>query len=347
MNVGLTRRNFLKMAGVGLAGIALTPYLDQPALDDSGDLARVAIHSVSVYSEPWDKSRILFQRYRDELLHIYYEVQSDHGPSWNPLWYRVWGGYIHSGSLQRVKYSLNPVVGTIPEKGMVAEMTVPWVQTMRFNKLTGWSPLYRLYYQSQHWITGLDTGPDGQPWYRVMDDLLRVEYSLPAPYLRVIQPGEITPISPDVPPEQKRIEVSLTKQTVIAYEGDTPVFQARCASGVPNRANMAPGEIPTATPKGTFHIQNKMPSRHMGDGKITSNPDDYELPGIPWVSFFEPITGVAFHGTYWHTNFGIPMSHGCVNLPCADALWIYRWSTPQAQISDWSKVGMGTLVIVS
>ena len=346
MNVRLTRRNFLKMAGAGFASFALMPYMNVPALDDSGDLARVAIHSVSVYSQPWDKSQILFQRYRDELLHIYYEVTSDHGPSWNPIWYRVFGGYIHSGSLQLVKYSLNPVYTAIPEKGMIAEMTVPWAQTMRYNSLTGWTPLYRLYYQSQHWIMGLDTGPDGQPWYRVMDDLLRVEYSLPAVYLRPIQPSEITPLSPDVPPEKKRIEVSLSKQQVVAYEGDTVVFQARCSSGVPNHA-LEPGEIPTETPKGTFHIQNKMPSRHMGDGKLTTNLDDYELPGIPWVSFFEPMTGVAFHGTYWHTNFGIPMSHGCVNLTYNDALWIYRWSTPVAAISDWSKVGMGTLVIVS
>jgi lipoprotein-anchoring transpeptidase ErfK/SrfK len=90
-----------------------------------------------------------------------------------------------------------------------------------------------------------------------------------------------------------------------------------------------------------------MPSKHMGDGKITTNLEDYELPGIPWVSFFEPITGVAFHGTYWHTNFGNSMSHGCVNLTCEDALWIYRWSNPQVKVEDWDTRGLGTMVIVS
>jgi len=346
MKIKLTRREFLKLAGVGIAGAVLQPALNLPVWDDSGDMARVAIHSVSVYSQPWDKSSILFQRYRDELLHIYYEVKSEHGPVWNPTWYRVWGGYVHSGSLQRVKYRLNPVQQTIPDKGLLAEMTVPWAQTMRFSQWTGWSPLYRLYYQSQHWITGLDEGPDGQPWYRVMDDLLRIEYNVPAPYLRPVQASELTPISPDVPQEQKRIEVSLGRQTVVAYEGDKVVFQTTCSSGVPNHSLTA-DEIPTQTPKGTFHIQNKMPSKHMGDGKVTSDLDAYELPGIPWVSFFEPVTGVAFHGTYWHTNFGVPMSHGCVNLTCEDALWVYRWSTPVAQVEDWDKRGLGTTVIVS
>lgn len=345
MNTRISRREFLKIASTGLAGVALQPSLVLPAWDNSGDMARVALHSVSVYSQPWDKSRILFQRYRDDLMHIYYEVTSEHGPGWNPIWYRVWGGYVFSGYLERVKYRLNPVQTTIPEKGLLAEMTVPWVQSMRFNRYTGWEPLYRLYYQSLHWITGVDDGPDGEPWYRLMDELLRVEYHVPANTMRAVTPEEITPISPDVPPEQKRIEVSLGKQTVFAYEGDTQVFQARCSSGVPSHAT-APDQIPTETPKGRFHIQNKMPSKHMGDGKLTNDIEAYELPGVPWVSFFEPKTGVAFHGTYWHTNYGMTMSHGCVNLKPADALWIFRWSTPVAQLTDWSARGMGTLVIV-
>lgn len=348
MKTRLSRREFLKLSGAGAVGLSMHPNFSLPAFDDSGQQVRVAIHSVSVYSQPWDKSRILFQRYRDDVLHVYEEVTSEHGPAWNPLWYRVWGGYVHSGSLQRVKYSLNPIQEIIPEKGLLAQITVPMIQSMRFSRYTGWAPLYRLYYESQHWITGLDDGPDGQPWYRLMDELLHVEYHVPAATLRPILQEEMTPLSPALPQELKRIEVSLGRQTVVAYEGDQAVFQTRCSSGVPNHPDLKPGEIPTQTPKGRFHIQNKMPSKHMGDGKITSDLEAYELPGIPWVSFFEPITGVAFHGTYWHTNFGVPMSHGCVNLTCADALWVYRWSTPVTKdVGDWDTRGLGTLVIVS
>jgi lipoprotein-anchoring transpeptidase ErfK/SrfK len=42
------------------------------------------------------------------------------------------------------------------------------------------------------------------------------------------------------------------------------------------------------------------------------------------VCFFHT-TGVSFHGTYWHDNFGAPMSQGCVNMRIADARWLFRW----------------------
>ena len=53
----------------------------------------------------------------------------------------------------------------------------------------------------------------------------------------------------------------------------------------------------------------------------------YDLPGVPWVSFFTS-TGVSFHGTYWHNDYGKPRSHGCVNLRPQDAKFIYRWTSP-------------------
>jgi lipoprotein-anchoring transpeptidase ErfK/SrfK len=84
----------------------------------------------------------------------------------------------------------------------------------------------------------------------------------------------------------------------------------------------------------------------MGDGRMTSEIDAYELPGVPWVSFFEHMTGVAFHGTYWHDNFGSRMSHGCVNMRVEDAKWLYRWSTPIAEPGDWIRKGYGTRVEV-
>jgi hypothetical protein len=61
-------------------------------------------------------------------------------------------------------------------------------------------------------------------------------------------------------------------------------------------------------------------------------------------------SGYALHGTYWHENFGQPMSHGCVNLRTADAQWLFNWAGPalpagasQVQSSDSNP---GTRVIV-
>jgi hypothetical protein len=81
----------------------------------------------------------------------------------------------------------------------------------------------------------------------------------------------------------------------------------------------------------------------MGDGTLTDDPEAYELPGVPWVCFFTK-DGIAFHGTYWHDNFGSRMSSGCVNLRSADARWLYRWTTPAIYAGEWYTRGMGTLV---
>ncbi len=67
------------------------------------------------------KSPILYQRYRDELINVYEEVISPHGPGYNPIWYRVWRGYVHSARLQKVKFQTNPVIQDIPKGGRLAE----------------------------------------------------------------------------------------------------------------------------------------------------------------------------------------------------------------------------------
>ncbi len=347
MNGKLNRRDFLKISALGLGGLAFRPSFWTGDDTDSGDLARVGTQSVSVYSQPSDKSTILYQRYRDELVNVYYEVVSEDGPGYNPVWYRVWRGYVHSAHMQRVKVRLNPVINDIPkEHGQLAEVTVPFTQTMRYLPyLKSWEPLYRLYFESTHWVMGVDEGPDGTPWYRLHDELTEVEYHAPATHFRLVPPEEFAPISPDVSRWDKRIEVSIVQQSLKAYEKDKMVLQSRVSSGMPD-SRSEPGHISTDTPKGEFRVYSKMPSKHMGDGQLTSDIEAYELPGVPWTTFFAE-NGVALHGTYWHTNFGMTMSHGCVNLPTEIAKWIYRWTTPIAEPGTWEERGYGTLVIVS
>jgi lipoprotein-anchoring transpeptidase ErfK/SrfK len=342
----ITRRDFLKLSAFSLAAAAFRPLgnLDQDFA--TGKVARVAIYSVSVYSQPDDKSEIVCQRYRDELVNIYYEVNSVKGPGYNPLWYRVWRGYIHSAHLQVVGYRLNQTVTALPKTGLLAEVTVPYTQAYLNPRATTWEPVYRLYYESLHWIVDIITGPDGKPWYLLKDELGGAKYAVNAAHLRPVTADMLTPVSPNVPPEKKRIEVSINRQTLIAYEGDNVIFQTRVSTGMQS-INKAQFKIPTDTPMGTFHIESKMPSKHMGYGNLTNDLEAYELPGVPWVSFFEPITGVGFHGTYWHNNFGMTMSHGCVNMRTVEARWIFRWTTPTATIADWEHRGYGTLVTVT
>jgi len=104
------------------------------------------------------------------------------------------------------------------------------------------------------------------------------------------------------------IDVNLSTQSVYAYEGDTVV----------NSFVVSTGTWMTPTVTGKYKIWIKFKSSSM------SGPG-YYLPNVPYVMYFHK--GYGLHGTYWHNNFGTPMSHGCVNLRTSDAEWLYNWAS--------------------
>lgn len=111
----------------------------------------------------------------------------------------------------------------------------------------------------------------------------------------------------DAGPSGKWIEVDLSEQRLTAHEGDKVVLTAVVSTGV--RA------YPTRT--GRFHTYAKYRSTPM------SGPG-YYLPGVPWTMFYSG--SFAIHGTYWHHNFGRPMSHGCINMKTPEAKWLFDWA---------------------
>ncbi|HLY29157.1 MAG TPA: LysM peptidoglycan-binding domain-containing protein, partial [Aggregatilineales bacterium] len=105
----------------------------------------------------------------------------------------------------------------------------------------------------------------------------------------------------------KSILVVLHEQRVYAYQSGALIHTTLASTGLPG----------TPTVLGTYQIYLKYTAQLMvGPG--------YYLPGVPWVMYF--YEGYSLHGTYWHHNFGHPMSHGCVNLPTDEALWFYNWA---------------------
>ena len=318
---------------MGPVALPVKPWPEEGLLKASMR-GRVTKDMIYAYQEPDFHSPRLGILRRDTLVDLYELVHSSHGYVGNRRWYALEEGFAHSAYLQRVEGAhLNLPLTRIPEAGQLCEVTVPISQSMRRQPNGGWEPLYRLYYRSVFWITSLDDGPDGLPWYGLTDDRLKKQYHIPAAFMRPIADPELAPISPEVSNDEKYLEVSLSQQAVRAYEGNRLVFEAQVSSGA----------LLSGTPRGRYHIQVKRPSRHMGDGRLTTDLEAYELPGVPWVSYFTG-SGVAFHGAYWHDNFGSPISHGCVNMRNADAQWIYRWSNPTAHPSDWHITGHGTLV---
>ena len=340
----ISRRDFLKLGALTLGSLAFSPFLPESSEFEDSNLVRVAIQQVSVYEKPDGDSSIVYQWFRDELVHVYGEVVTK-APAHNPIWYRVWGGYMHRGRLQRVKILFNPVQTAIPESGQLGEVTVPYTQSYWYTTNDGWQPMYRLYYNTVHWIVGVEEGPDRQPWYKIRHGWYRdVYYFARAIHLRFVTSQELAPIEPDLKYSQKRIEISLPYQTLTAYQDDQVVLHTQISSGVP-RPNTT-NEIPTATPTGEFAVVSKRPSAHMGDGVLTSDLGAYELPGVPWNSYFTSL-GHAMHGTYWHNNFGTPMSHGCVNMRTDEAKWIYLWTLPSIDAAVEERPGLGTKVIIT
>ena len=112
---------------------------------------------------------------------------------------------------------------------------------------------------------------------------------------------------------ERWIEINLTTQYLIAWEGDVSIAETYVSTG---RAGFD-------TPPGTYHILVKLEMQTM-EGVIGG--EYYNVPDVPWVQYFTNY-GHAIHGAYWHNNFGYVMSHGCVNLPMDFSAWLYTWTS--------------------
>ncbi len=357
MSVGVLASYGVLRRGISAPNSFQIDFPRQPE-GDLGLLVRVATRQVDVRSLPNDQAPIVGNRFKDQILQVYEELHPPDAPKYyNTLWYRVWGGYMHSAHLEVVEIRLNEPQSWVNPGGQLCEVTVPYTTAYQFSKYDGWAPWRgsRLYYSSTHWATGVEKGPDGNPWYKIVSELSKSEiYYVPAVHLRPIALQEYAPLALDIPPEKKRIEVSLREQTLRAYQNNEIVLETRISSGIPNHS-LEGDDYPTATPPGKYVIYSKMPSKHMGSvagGDELEKTGGFTLPGVPWTSFFISPGGYALHGTYWHNNFGLQMSHGCVNMRNQDALFIFRWTTPVfdpikiESPDNWEVTGHGTSVIV-
>jgi len=145
----------------------------------------------------------------------------------------------------------------------------------------------------------------------------------PIPATQVVVEPTVTPTliptdapAPDLlPPDPaaiaeggRWIDINLSAQTLTAYEGPTPLNMFVVSTGT--------WQYPTVT--GQYNVYVKYVAADM------SGPG-YYLPSVPYVMYF--YRGYGIHGTYWHNNFGTPMSHGCVNMSTEEAGWIFDWAS--------------------
>lgn len=145
----------------------------------------------------------------------------------------------------------------------------------------------------------------GARWYRIGQDRWVLGQWVAAAMPKA-RPGSIRP-------SERWVGVNLGQQTVVAYEGDKPVYAAMAATGLPA----------TPTVQGVFRTWQRLNSTTMSGG---SGSGYYYLEGVTWTCYF--YSGYALHTAYWHDAFGRPRSHGCVNLSPYDAWWLFQWSAP-------------------
>ena len=335
----LSRRDFLQLSSSGLLALGIPLRWTRKAVAiDRGVMGRVVDPTLDVYTRPsWasDKVKTLW---RDDVFDIEAAWVGDPVPEHNRIWYEIPGlGYGHSSTIQPVRNELNEPLLDVPNSGLLTEVTVPFVDVH-------WRPredsefAYRFYYGSTFWITGVSQDVKLQKWYRILDDKYTYVYYAPAAAFRPIPVSELIPISPDVPNEDKLIRVDLANQWVSLFEGGTMVFSTKVSTG------RKFGQDFYLTPEGDFETFRKRPSRHMAAGNRASG---YDVPGVPWVSYIDEI-GDSFHGTYWHNDYGMPRSHGCINMTVDAAKWLYRWThpiVPKNELEVWK--AHGTAVNVS
>lgn len=338
-----TRRQILKLITGAAAAATLSPVWHarahyptlnlQPGEPDTNTyvLTGRAIHALTFYEEPDIKSKKLNTLARDQSCRILGEVRAPFSRH-NDLWYKTDLGYVHSAWVLPMRiYPPQPFIADIGPWGFWGEISQVYTDA-RVEPSAQAAKKYRFYGSTMFHVIEATTDAEGTGWYKVNDDyppkvVGNFQWVL-ARDVRRFPRAEMAPIRPFV--GNKRIAVDLEAQSLTCFEGDAVVFQTLVASGLG-------GEL--ATPTGEHCVLLKQASRHMSNVPYEGmeNPpapgDIFDLPGVPWNTFFD-MAGTAIHGAYWHNDFGVRRSHGCLNVSCEAARWIYRWVHPIGGYED-------------
>jgi lipoprotein-anchoring transpeptidase ErfK/SrfK len=348
-NRPVSRRDFLKLAGLGLGAVALQPLTTRLGLQQKRHAGllpdfpqayllgrnctadtNLSGGKIELKTRPDVNSAPIRDVYRDEVFPWLKEVGAENIdfnlP--NQRWVETPEGYIHSLYLEPCRNLPNIPLLTLQagQDGFWSEVTVPYVDLHMDNPApaSGWMRDHvaynlqpRLYYSQVMWIDRVRTTDTGTIQYHVNErygnpgDLFWAEGAA----FRPLTQEDIAPINPDVDPATKKVVVNLNYQTLTCKEGEREVYFCRVSTGVQENS----------TPLGEHSVWRKLISVRMAANTVASS---YDLPGISWTTLFVG-SGVAIHGATSHNDFGTKRSHGCVNCKPEDAQWIFRWSQPE------------------
>lgn len=318
---------------LAMGSLAATPWVvwSQTVQDwpDAERMGRVCLGKVSVRSRPTPDGEVVKEIYDDAVVVWLREVIGDSPGYGSRRWVETPDGYIYAPRLQPVFNHPNPALAQLPNTevgpGMWAEVTVPYVDITIANPPIRTPSLKdktfpRLYFSQVVWIDGMKANAEGKVLYRINQKFGTYGdiFWAPAEAFKPITAEDMTPISPDV--ADKKVVVNVTRQTLSCLENGREVHFCRVSTGAKFDYQGNPVDK-WSTPLGPHPIYRKLMSLHMS-GQTTG-----DWPAVPWTCFITG-EGVAVHSTYWHNEFGVPRSHGCVNVAPDDARFVFRWTNP-------------------
>jgi len=365
MRKHLSRRDFIKLAGLGLGALAfnrLTPHeIDYrwdvfsqpkrlPQFPGSAIIGRVTEPDVDIRSRPTNdpiQNTSIGNLGADTLVEWNREVIGNViGGLTNQKYIETPQGYVYGSVVQPTKNLPNVPVTALPNnQGFWAEVTVPYVDLAHEGIVASpWLQDHinynfppRLYYGQTVWIDQVRTN-NGFPEYRWNEDANGRGYGYggygefywaDGAAFKILTDADVETIHPNVDPNEKTIRIDLDYQTLSCLESGREVYFCRISSG--KRYDPLTGEVVDtyATPAGSLLTYWKIISKNMTAGNEGSG---YSTPAVPWCTFIAT-GGVAIHGAFWHNAFGERRSHGCVNVTPEDAKWIFRWTMPYVSLA--------------
>jgi hypothetical protein len=363
MKKPLSRRDFLKLSGVGLGALAFNPYKifdleylaspkPLPQFPASEIIGRVLEPGIDLRNKPTNDPNLntsIAKLPADTLVEWVRQVNGNViGGLNNQRYVEIPQGYIYASVLQPTRNHPNVPIQAMPagQPGFWAEVTVPYVDLthegvvaspwLQDHILYNFPP--RLYYDQVVWIDQVRT-TNGFAEYRWNEDggghgygygAYNEFYWADGAAFEILTEADVAPISPEIDPNDKRIEVDLDYQTLSCYEGNTEVYFCRISSGLPYDPATGAVSDKLATPVGNLLTHWKIMSLNMTAGSFQTG---YSTPAVPWSTMISG-DGIAIHGAFWHNAFGEKRSHGCINVTPADAKWIFRWTTPYVSLAQ-------------
>lgn len=225
----------------------------------------------------------------------------------NAFWSCVRGGYVRTDHA----YTLRPRPFAGVDLGVTAErLPIGFVTGYRPSTWRADGAELREHADAArltHFDASRPSVVDGAPVFATPDGMF-----LRADDVSVVR---VPPLPSDLARGERWIDVSLADQTLVAMEGDRPVFATVVSTGLPTAGRR--------TRPGTYHVQSKHVSATMDDDSAGAA---YSIEDVPWTMFYDH--SFALHGAFWHERFGHPQSHGCVNLSAHDSKWLFHWAGP-------------------